>query len=399
MVAFSKLFHPPHNSLPCSELLLHQGQTCKQLIWWNWYRCSVGSLRYFLPLAISPLVLRPKSLNTQALLNILRHYLETSLWGAAATAFTFNGICLLRNLLGRYYLYTATCLPAYTAFQLSWFFPVRTVRLFSTATTQSALETWLRKQNNIISRSLPLQTIIFMLSSAVILHFKRREEYNGFWFIQPIKNVSAQKNEENYEDLKKSSNCCTHEGKTCAEYVLTGMKGYLLYGIPLDLMSIVTKGRLPRTWKELKMIRFQMTAFFLSYIGIYRLSNCVLAHYPFDVTYQHLLSAGLGGISYFFLDKLTFSALAFVIAVQAAWQSYCQKPTKKPEDRLSSFLKSIPFAKLMIQVNIAYLAHCYIFQHDTMSSLAKGFFRGMTDDRFERIYQFLLNSLAEHEKS
>lgn len=189
MVEISKLCEPPYNCLPCSELLMHKGLTCKQLFCWNWYRCSMGCLKYFLPLAIvsahlvfkvflynrvyvylqSPLVLRQQSLNRQTLLNILRYYLETSLWGSTSSAFTFYCICLFRwlylrflvfeiikkfpffkcrsnrrRLLGRYYLLTATFLPAYTAFQLSWFFPIRTVRLFSTATTQ-AVRCWQKK--------------------------------------------------------------------------------------------------------------------------------------------------------------------------------------------------------------------------------------------------------------
>ena len=110
----------------------------------------------------SPLVLRPRSLNRETLLNILRYYLETSLWGSTSTALTFYCICFYRWLLlkflifeiiqkfllvkylsnqrrlfGRYYLLSASFLPAYTAFQLSWFYPIRTVRLFGTATTQA----------------------------------------------------------------------------------------------------------------------------------------------------------------------------------------------------------------------------------------------------------------------
>ncbi|XP_053947020.1 uncharacterized protein LOC128855839 isoform X2 [Anastrepha ludens] len=399
MAALSKFFEPPYNCLPCADLLLHRGQTCKQMLWWNCYRCSLGSLRYFLPLAVSPLVLRPKSLNRQMLLNILRHYLESSLWSALACALTFSGICLFRNLLGRYYLYTATCLPTYLAFQLSWFFPIRTVRLFSTATTQAVLETLLRYRKSFITRSLPMQTLIFMLSSAVILHTKRHKEFNGFWFIQPITTGTKQKKSENYEDLKEARSCI-HEGKTCFRFILEGMRTYLLYGIPLDLLSIMTKGKAPRSLKELKMLRFKMTTFFLSYISIYRLSSCVLTRYS-NSTYgtpQHLLSAGLGGLSYIFLDKLTFSVLALVIAIQAAWQSCCNQHLKHVESGPFSLLKRIPFAKLMIQFNIAYLAHCYVFNHDSMSNLAKGFFRGITDNRFERIYQYITSLLVQHGK-
>ncbi|XP_017486224.1 PREDICTED: uncharacterized protein LOC108374737 [Rhagoletis zephyria] len=399
MAVMSVFFEPPYNRLACSEILLHKGQTCKQMLWWNWYRCSMGSLRYFLPLAISPLVLRPKSLNKQTLLNIFRHYLESSLWSASGCALTFSAICLLRNVLGRYYLYTATCLPAYLAFQLTWFFPVRTVRLFSTATTQAALETWLRDRNSIVTHSLPIQTLIFMFSSAIILHTKRRKDFNGFWFINPITTGAQQKKSENYEDLKKAGTCI-HEGKTCCHFILEGMRKYLLYGVPLDLLSTITKGRPPRSFEELKIIRFNMTKFFLSYVGIYRLSSCVLTRYS-NSTYgtpQHLLAAGLGGLSYFFLGKITFSVLALVVATQAAWQFYCNQHNKQPEGRLFAFLKRVPFAKLMIQLNIAYLAHSYVFKHEAMSKLAKGFFRGITDNRFERIYQHLLNLFTEHEK-
>lgn len=108
-----------------------------------------------------------------------------------------------------------------------------------------------------------------MVSSAVVLHFKRCKEFNGFWFIQPITNESQQKDVENLEDLKISRKCM-HEGTSCTKYILNGMSSYLMYGIPLDLLSTVTKGKMPRRLKDLKMIRFEMTVFFLSYVGIYR---------------------------------------------------------------------------------------------------------------------------------
>ncbi|XP_067618081.1 transmembrane protein 135-like [Eurosta solidaginis] len=399
MAGFSKLVLPPLNCIPCSELLLHQGQTCTQMFWWNWYRFSVGSLRYFLPLAISPIVLKPKSLNQKKLLNILRYYLESSLWSAAACALTFSGICLLRNKLGRLYLYTTAFLPTYLAFQLAWFFPVRTVRLFSTATTQASLETWLRRHSPTITRSLPIQTLVFMISSAVILHAKRCNEFNGFWFIQPLTGLQHQKKDENYEDLKNTGSRCLHDGISCTKFIMEGMRSYLLYGIPLDLLSIVRKGRLPRRLEDLKRLQFKMTAFFLSYVGIYRLSSCALSRVTNSTNdaSQHLLSAGLGGLSYIFLGKLTFSALAFVIAVQAAWQSYCYQH-KDQEVKKSLLLQRFSFAKFMIPVNLAYLAHCYVFHHNELSNLAKEFFRGITDNRFQRIYQFLLSVMAENGK-
>ncbi|XP_050321331.1 uncharacterized protein LOC126753696 [Bactrocera neohumeralis] len=398
MVEISKLYQPPYNSVSCSELLMHDGLTCKQIFRWNWYRCSVGCLKYFLPLAISPLVLRPRSLNRQTLLNILRYYLETSLWGSTSSALTIYCICLYRRLFGRYYLLTATFLPTYTAFQLSWFYPIRTVRLFGTATSQAALETWLRKQNHFITKSLPIQTIVFMLSSAVVLHFKRRKEFNGFWFIQPSHiDESQQKGVENLEDLQKSAKC-VHEGTTCTKYILREMSSYLMYGIPLDLLSTVTKRKMPRSLSDLKMIRFEMTAFFLSYVGIYRLSSCLLTRYTVYGTREHLLAAGLGGLSYFFLNKLAFSVLAFVIAVQAYWQSYCSQPVEKPENKIETILKSVPFAKLLVPYNLAYLTHVFIFHNHAMSNIAKGFFRGATDNRFAQIHQYILDTLARHDK-
>nr|XP_014089852.2 uncharacterized protein LOC106617289 isoform X1 [Bactrocera oleae] len=397
MVEISKLYQPPYNCLTCSELLMHGGLTCKQLFGWNWYRCSMGCLKYFLPLAVSPLVLRPRSLNRETLLNILRYYLETSLWGSTSTALTFYCICFYRRLFGRYYLLSASFLPAYTAFQLSWFYPIRTVRLFGTATTQAILETWLRKQNYFITHSLPIQTLVFMLSSAIVLHFKRRKEFNGFWFIQPNTDELQQKDVENLEDLKKSGKCL-HEGTSCTKYILNGMSSYLMYGVPLDLLSTITKRKMPRRLSDLKMIRFEMTAFFLSYVGIYRLSSCLLTRYTRYGTGQHLLSAGLGGLSYFFLNKLEFSVLAFVIAVQAFWQSYCCQQVEKPENKITTFLKSVPFAKLLVPYNLAYLTHVFIFHNDALSKIARGFFRGATDNRFEQMHQYILDTLAQRER-
>ena len=132
-----------------------------------------------------------------------------------------------------------------------------------------------------------------MLNSAIILHYKRKDIYKDYWFIQPYERVFAPKNKEQQSSLgskekqheqheQPTITKCSHQNSNCTKFVLEGIKSYFGYGIALDLLSMVMKKKLPqattqgfiRQWFErLKKFRPNMTGFFISYVGIYRVST------------------------------------------------------------------------------------------------------------------------------
>ena len=161
---------------------------------------------------------------------------------------------------------------------------------------ESILRRYSNKFTSLILHSPAVQTILFMLNSAIILQYKRKDIYKDYWFIQPYERVYPPKNNEQQSSLNSkeqhheqhvqheqhSNTKCSHQNSNCRKFILEGIKSYFGYGIALDLLSMVMKKKLPqattqgflRQWFErLKKFRPNMTGFFISYVGIYRVST------------------------------------------------------------------------------------------------------------------------------
>lgn len=101
-----------------------------------------------------------------------------------------------------------------------------------------------------------------MLNGAIIIQHARQKKYDGFWFVKPQKEY-----ELNYAKDEKSN-----QNQSVWKYIIKGIKPYLLYGIPLDLLSLLKKQPNLSIWKKIKNLRFGTTLLLTSYVGIYRVS-------------------------------------------------------------------------------------------------------------------------------
>jgi len=92
------------------------------------------------------------------------------------------------------------------------------------------------------------QTLIFMISSVVVLHYQQTRKYSGFWFIRPTSLI---------EDHK--------EGTIFTRMIqgLRELRSYLGIGIVLDLINPIMK-------RNLKFLRPKMTSFLTGYIGLFK---------------------------------------------------------------------------------------------------------------------------------
>ncbi|TMW52259.1 hypothetical protein DOY81_002662 [Sarcophaga bullata] len=428
MVAPSKIFQPPLNCNHCSQSILHPNIGCLQYFLFGFHQHVISSMKYFLPLLISPLVTKCNTMNRDLFMKTLIFYLQAVGWCSICCSFIYGYVCLLRNILGGFYTYTTFFIPSVLGMQFSWLFPSKLLNLFATATSQATLESILHRYSNKLTRlilhSNVVQTILFMLNSAIILHYKRKDIYKDYWFIQPYERVFPPKNREQQSSLsnkenqheqneqreqheQSSSTKCSHQNSNCTKFILEGIKSYFGYGIALDLLSMIMKKKLPqsatqgfmRQWFErLKKFRPNMTGFFISYVGIYRLSSCLLRKYYSHLSsdLQHLLSAFIGGCSFLCVGRVNILTLSMVIAAQLLWQKICNgiQVTEKNKKRnmVLWLLKNVRFAPIFFSCNIGYLVHNYVINHHLVNSLARNFIDGVNYNKTKRIHSMLVNN-------
>ena len=138
------------------------------------------------------------------------------------------------------------------------------------------MELFLRNHHNSyicqqLLHSIPLKTVLFMLNGSLILHFASLKRYTGFWFVKPQKEI-----------IQKSLDKESKSWKSCWQHVWKGMKSYLFYGLPLDVFPLLkgakaAKEASSKGWggfilERITKLRLNMTCFFLSYVGLYRVS-------------------------------------------------------------------------------------------------------------------------------
>uniref|UniRef100_A0A1I8P5Z2 Transmembrane protein 135 N-terminal domain-containing protein n=2 Tax=Stomoxys calcitrans TaxID=35570 RepID=A0A1I8P5Z2_STOCA len=424
MVVPSKVFEPPICVNHCSQSILHPGIGCLRYFFNNLLNNSIGGLKYFSPLLITPLVLKSKTMNKELFLSTLKYYLKTVFWTAMASSTSFYCICLFRNILGRFLKYTTLFMPTVLGMQFFWFLPDKAMKLFCTATSQAVYEGLLRQypntMTNILLHSTFTQTFLFMVNSAIILHYKRLHVYKEFWFMQPYPKMKESDYEQldNNANVKENSNPsvikCVHGHIKCSKFLLDGLKIGMACGIPMDLLSALMKGKVPKgckglgtaIWAKLKTFRPNMAGFFVFYAAIYRLSSCLLHKYygHLSADLQHLVAGFLGGSAYLWVNKVSFYTLSTVIAIQALWDQFCIKVSQSKDSKTSKrkpnlallLLKDISFSRIVFSLNMGYLVHNFIINYEVLNGLTRGFLDGVTSNQTKIIRESITqNSLEE----
>lgn len=130
------------------------------------------------------------------------------------------------------------------------------------------MEAVLRQMNAGLVRSRPAQTLLFMLSSLLVLRQQQKRIYSGFWFIKPDQMPLDYSKWPILRRLKQASlELCT----------------YLGMGLIMDLFNALMRG-------NLKKFKIKSTSFIVTYMGIYKVSlvkrkNSIIFHFTFDLSW------------------------------------------------------------------------------------------------------------------
>ncbi|XP_017143791.1 transmembrane protein 135-like [Drosophila miranda] len=362
MAALSKSLEETIRWRSCQELL--HPRSCRRAALENVCRFAWSNSKYYLPVVLLHLgkhgILSGGGwLSLNLLLDSLWYYAQLVLGGVANASLISISMCSLRNLLGKFHLYTLLFIPAAIGGSICACFPRRVKHLQHTAIFQSLIESLLLHSNPLaraVTRSLPLQSLIFMCCSAVILEGKqKRWGHSGFWFLTPDAAPTV-------DDLPGKG--CTHPELDCRLYVVRGIRNYLMIGLALDLFRAIISCTKAGEWR-LRHLSLQSTAWLGCYVGIYRAVLCYLRHGPVvKDSSRHLWAGFLGGLSYLLYPKPTILSYAMLEAIRTLWARH--QGSKKDSKKRHGY----GYGDLAFPVALAYLIHNYVLQSQRVSGLS-----------------------------
>ncbi|XP_043656846.1 uncharacterized protein LOC122622467 isoform X1 [Drosophila teissieri] len=365
MVAPSKILEPPLNRLHCAILHSLPGQSCTKALLWNLYRNHVSSAKYYSPLLLLPLLMNWRKVSKSMVLSVVKNYAQSVSFAAWINAITFFLMCVGRRLNGRFVFILIPYLPCWIASQLSWLMPPQVLHFFVTGITPAALETLMRYFRIGLVHSPMAQTLIFMISSVVVLHYQQTRKYSGFWFIRP---ASLPDNSEDWTILRQM------------QQGLRELRSYLGIGLAMDLLN-------PLMRRNIKLLRPKMTSFLAGYIGLFKVVQ-LLSLKRLNANQANALASFISGASFALLpNRLTFMCFAVVTAIQVIWSQVCD--TKDKKDPVLSVMRKIPWARLLIPCSLAYLVHIFFYHQRLLNEVARSFIDCTCDNNGQRLLNLI----------
>ncbi|XP_075144638.1 transmembrane protein 135-like [Haematobia irritans] len=380
MVALSKLFNESIHTQSCKSLSIHS-TSCLHFCLRQIPLLVLSNCKYYAPICIIPMVLNLRKLNKKKVTDIFQHYFECALTSSILCCTLQTSMCALRNILGCFYLYTFVFIPSYLGGCVASFGSARARELFAITLTQANIHSFFLKKQSFASRLLAnsssLQTIIFMICSAIILQGKQLHNTKGFWILEPNRKPKK------LNDANNDKKCQNHANFSCKTYLMQGMRKYFLMGLAIEALKALTSktDNTNRIWGKLKNFRIGSVMFLITYIGIYRFVDCFLnRQFSENDRRKHITSAFLAGICYKTSPQLNLLCYAITQAIRTLW-SCIKIEHASSNSQIMQVLMQIPFDKIILPFSLARITHIYIFRPEFCSSFAATVLNGSGNNR------------------
>ncbi|KAG6444987.1 hypothetical protein O3G_MSEX003680 [Manduca sexta] len=280
MVEASKLwFEKACSASPCNDLIHPWTPRCTDATASMLLSCIKGSYKFYAMVYILQILMRGKKLGKKEMMEQFKLYLKSGIFGLTVGSSFVTLNCIFRALFfNQFSYYTTVLLPCTVSGLAVYFEPphrrVMVVNLF----VNLVFEYWLRtlEMKGWLRRTAGKETLIFMLSSAVLFYLMRLERENNkrtplFWFFTPPR--VSQEQGEPVKGIMGRSPACPHKGP-CINYVLKGTAQLFGVGCAMTMLrTIIPKILTPaKAFKSLRLSHLKLGVFFGGYIGIYRVS-------------------------------------------------------------------------------------------------------------------------------
>ncbi|XP_073818327.1 uncharacterized protein [Musca autumnalis] len=381
MTTFSKFFSEHVEQQTCQSLLLHTG-SCSEYFLKNLPFYVASTMKYFFPICFASLLINIRKLDKKKFRNCLKYYLYCCLTGGSIGMVTIILVCLMRNIRGRFGLYSLVYLPSLLAGFIINFASGRTQNLCTTALIQSNVESFFRMRNNFLNRAIHdskmLQTSIFMICSAIIMQGKHLYQTKGFWLLQPNPKVKELENNE-------TGRCQFHSKICCRQHLIEGLRKYFAMGLALDLIGTLVRKVEPSkrghsvVLAKLKHFRIGTVLLFPAYVGIYRLTHCLLNRcVVYNEDHLHCFAAFVAGICYPLYPQPSLFSYALLHSTRTLW-SILEIKNLKTQNEFLKYLLKLPFACIFFPFALANTAHWVCLNPKYASGLGSTILNGITN--------------------
>lgn len=248
-------------------------------------------------------------------------------------------VVIFSKLCGGYSFYTYLFWPTFFGAFLAGTLPKHAIVGHAHPFACAVMEIVFKFTDNPIIRwmrnSLTMGTFFFMVFSGGILHYMRKNGASAFWFILADRSV------KNNED-----NSCDHKDQSCNQYIVEGVKRYVIYGLLLEMVkNVFSRFHLMKKHPSKVLYylvanpNFKFLKFFVTYIALFRGVSCLVNNQWRPAReYSTFLGGMAGGLSYVFFPNynLFTSAIVTFLQVTECWRIYCKYSAK-----YGSFLRRV----------------------------------------------------------
>ncbi|XP_050531896.1 transmembrane protein 135-like isoform X2 [Daktulosphaira vitifoliae] len=298
----------------CGEIIHPWNQNCFQAYMMMIRSATVGCSKLIFPIMLGHYIVKIKKsrFEKKHIKNFIIDLLKMITFGVSACVLFVAFNCLIRNLVGKFTLFTVCFIPGFLAGLSSLVLTNEYQNSVTIIFCNASLESCILKirDSGIFFKNLKSETIFFMITNAFLMYFSQKSKIENFsWFYRP-KNNANKKNSEHDIRKKLFSNELNNKVK---QYFIFGFAMGILRTIVGDI-TILSHKRIHRLFK---MRILKSGVFTASYVAIYELVfNFLCQKYRNTSTNFALLAGFLAGIPYAIDPILQINVSAFINLIQ-----------------------------------------------------------------------------------
>lgn len=285
----------------------------------------------------------------------------------------FASVCVLYKFFGKLHFFTVMAVPGFLSALLTPKFKPQHLKLQGITYFNMMLEVIVRKSGCNFMKHLRTSKVFatfgFMIMSSLILNAMKKMDTSQLWLIIPtkIKTESRILPKDQSTVMNKIIECehqiCSHD-ETCDKYFINGAVKYALVGLIIEVSrALISQFHLllksPRLFTAalMKTIGYRLPLFSASYVGIYRVVECLLNRFNKNENPDYAKIAGfISGLSYFFYPKYQVFTLCFTKCIELNWE-YLMKYGKNECFKILELINKLPILSFVHMFSIGYLYH------------------------------------------
>uniref|UniRef100_A0A336MEF0 CSON000350 protein n=1 Tax=Culicoides sonorensis TaxID=179676 RepID=A0A336MEF0_CULSO len=378
MTGISKIFYEISNGKTCRDLHHAHIKSCRTHFYNLLWTLLPGGFKLYVPLLVIPPLLKGKQLTWKYLQKHIWEYINISLKTYIQAVAALGSVCLLYKIFGKLHFYTVMAIPGMISALVAPKMIHSHLRLQSITFFNMMLEVLIKKSNismiQFLKNSRVFGTAMFMIMSGIIMNILQKSSINQFWLISPTKVKSliheiSDLNSNFEKKLIDNRKFCSHE-EPCFNYIKDGIFKYTIAGLILEVSKSIIS-RFPLLLQEplkfcvkiLKGLSFRLPLFLASYVGIFRMTSCILSNFKKgDQPEFSKIAGNISGIAFYIYPKYQIFTLAFTKSIEMSWNySFDLMNKNNCVYRCMKSINDLPILWMMRFIALGVMYHTALF--------------------------------------